>query len=111
MNPCRRAALQGALAGACPGEEISSRPHQEESDRHEQDAEYARAFQDCGIDWAELTTLEAAERIRAKSIRIQLTRALDVWSGMRRRAGNKNPPHWKRLLEVAKAADPDEWRD
>jgi serine/threonine protein kinase/Tfp pilus assembly protein PilF len=108
--PPRVAELQTDLALATHLEEIYSRPQLEEFDRHEQDAEYAQAFRDYGIDLAELSTEEASDRIRAKSIRLQLTRALDIWSGMRRVAGNKNPPHWKQLLEVAKAADNDEWR-
>src|SRR5262249_8109590 len=64
-----------------------------------------------GIDMATLPAAEAVERIRARSIRLELARALDFWSSMRRRAGHKESPDWKELLEVAKAADPDPWRN
>jgi serine/threonine protein kinase/Flp pilus assembly protein TadD len=74
-------------------------------------AAYARAFQGYGIDMAVLPVEEAAERIRGRSIRLELARALDFWSSMRRRRGNTGPPDWKRLLAVAKLADPDPWRN
>jgi serine/threonine protein kinase/tetratricopeptide (TPR) repeat protein len=110
--PARLLELQADLATAVHLEEIYSRPKSEDfGARREQDAEYARTFRDCGIDLVELTTHDAALRIRARSIRTQLTRALDIWSGMRRRSGNKGAPTWKHLLEVAQEADPDEWRD
>ena len=74
-------------------------------------AAYARAFQGYGIDTAVLPVEEAAERIRGRSIRLELARALDFWSSMRRRSGDTGPPDWKRLLAVAKLADPDPWRN
>jgi serine/threonine protein kinase/predicted Zn-dependent protease len=77
---------------------------------HEVAAEYAQAFYDYGIDVVSLSVPEAAELIRSRSIRRELARALDFWSSMRRRAGNQGAPDWKALLEVAKAADPDPWR-
>src|SRR5262249_34589833 len=42
--------------------------------------------------------------------RLELARALDCWSAVRRRAGKRGPPDWKQLLEVARVADPDAWR-
>ena len=93
-------------------EEICSHPKREDfSNRQEQDAEYAQAFQDYGIDLVVLSPADAAERIRARSIRIELAQALDIWSGVRRKAGTKGEPNWKHLLEVAKAADPDSSRN
>jgi serine/threonine-protein kinase len=77
----------------------------------EQDARYTRAFREYGIDLTTVTLAEAAERIRRRSIRRELARALDFWSSMRRRAGNTTSPTWQQLLEVARAADPDPWRD
>jgi serine/threonine-protein kinase len=74
-------------------------------------AAYARAFRDYGIDLAVLPTAEAAQRIRGRSIRLELARALDFWSSMRRHAGNQGPPDWKLLLAVARLADPDPWRN
>ena len=74
-------------------------------------AAYARAFEDYGIDMAVLPVEEAARRIRGRSIRLELARALDFWSSMRRRSGNTGPPDWKELLAIAKLADPDPWRN
>ncbi len=73
-------------------------------------AAYAGAFEEYGIDVAVLPAEEAAQRIHGRSIRLELARALDFWSSMRRRAGKTGPPDWKRLLAVAKLADPDPWR-
>ena len=74
-------------------------------------AAYARAFEDYGIDMAVLPVEEAAGRIRGRSIRLELARALDFWSSMRRRSGNTGPPDWKELLAIAKLTDPDPWRN
>jgi serine/threonine protein kinase/Flp pilus assembly protein TadD len=93
-------------------EDIYSQPKQEEfwTGLEQHDA-YARAFQQYGIDVTTLPRVEAAERIRARSIRRELARALDFWSFMRRRANDRKPPDWKGLLELAKAADHDDWRN
>jgi serine/threonine-protein kinase len=91
--------------------ELDSPPEKEDVfTGHEVDAEYARAFEDYGIDVAQLTLAEAAEHISGRRIRLELTRALDHWSSMRRRAGTQGVPNWQNLLEIAKAADPDPWR-
>jgi tetratricopeptide (TPR) repeat protein len=70
--------------------------------------EYARAFRDFGIDVERLEPAEAAERIRARTIAIELAAALDDWA----------LAHWehdsridRRLLAVARSADPDPWRN
>src|SRR5262249_25498461 len=75
-----------------------------------QDAACARAFRDYGIDLADLPVAEAARRLRERTVRLELARALDFWSAVRRRAGNPGPPDWKQLPAVARAADPDAWR-
>jgi tetratricopeptide (TPR) repeat protein len=110
-RPERLLQLQQDSAMALRLEEIFSHPKGEEyGNRLEGDAEYARAFRDYGIDLAVLPAAEAAERIKARSIRLELARSLDIWSGMRKSTGNPGPPDWKQLLEVAKTADPDPWR-
>jgi serine/threonine-protein kinase len=78
---------------------------------HEQDAAYAKVFADCGIDVATLPVAEAAERIRTRRIRHELVRGLEFWSLARRYANSQAPPDWKQLLEIAKAADQDVWRN
>jgi len=60
-----------------------------------------------------LPVAEAAQRIRGRSIRLELVRALDFWSGMRRRrnVADNHGPDWKALLTLARLADPDPWRN
>jgi serine/threonine-protein kinase len=80
-------------------------------DRVRADGEYARAFQDHGIDVDSLEPAQAAERIRAQAIRTELVAALDDWALLRRVTRKKSPEAWRRLLEIARLADPDPWRD
>jgi serine/threonine protein kinase/Flp pilus assembly protein TadD len=112
--------LQRDLAMALRLEDIYSQPRTEvvASGRKEdrryargEDDAYAQAFRDYGLDLASLPVADATEQIRSRGIRLELARALDLWSAQRRRAGSEGPPDWKQLLEVAKAADPDDWRN
>jgi tetratricopeptide (TPR) repeat protein len=104
--------LQKDVRMALRLEEIYSQPKRHEFwTGQEQDTSYAQGFQEYGIDVTALPLAEAAERIRARSIRRELARALDFWSVMRQRADNRKPPAWKQLLEIAKAADPDVQRN
>jgi tetratricopeptide (TPR) repeat protein len=80
-------------------------------DNASRDAAYREAFAECGIDVATLAPQEAAERIRKKSIRVQLAAALDDWALARRTLGKKVDPNWKTLLDVAREADPDPRRN
>ena len=75
----------------------------------QQDAEFARAFRDFGIDTEQLEPAEAAARITGRSIGRELAKGLDRWAAMRRRA--RNDPSWKKLVEIARQADPDVWRN
>jgi serine/threonine protein kinase/Flp pilus assembly protein TadD len=75
------------------------------------DAAYAKAFRDYGIDVESLEPAVAGERIRAKTIRLELAVALDNWARKRQRTRKADALCWKRLVVVARAADPDEWRD
>jgi tetratricopeptide (TPR) repeat protein len=79
------------------------------------DAKYAKAFQEYGIDVGSLEPAEAGARVRARTIRCELAVALDHWVKIRTTmpgGGRKaNDLLRKRLLEVARAADPDGWRN
>jgi serine/threonine protein kinase/tetratricopeptide (TPR) repeat protein len=92
------------------------------------DASYAEAFRRYGIDVDVLEPAEAARRIRSRSIRLDLAAALDSWADRRQGHLTKgkvwdgwpdqrdhdpeaSDSSWKRLIAVARAADPDEWRD
>jgi tetratricopeptide (TPR) repeat protein len=74
------------------------------------DALYAEAFRDYGLDVEALDVAEAAARVRACSISIELTAALDHWA-LARKATRKQEHGWKHLVAVARAADPDPWRN
>jgi tetratricopeptide (TPR) repeat protein len=84
-------------------------------DLKEEDTGNARAFKDYGIDVDALPRDEAAARLRARSIRYELAVFLDSWSHVRRRleAQGSRPrgKRWRELLELARAADPNPWRD
>src|SRR5262249_52356555 len=68
-----------------------------------------------GIESGWLGRDEGAMRIRGRSIRYELAVFLDSWSHVRRRLARKGSKQigkdWRELLEVARAADPDPWRD
>jgi serine/threonine protein kinase len=70
-------------------------------------ASYARAFRDFGIDVEALEPAEAAARIRAQTIWLELTMALDNWAREQRDMHPADDTGWKRLVAVARAADPD----
>jgi serine/threonine-protein kinase len=91
-------------------EEIYCRPRNHDFfSGKDQDLLYAVAFKEYGIDVAVLPVVEASRRIRQRSIRAQLVLALDLWANMRYRAGTR-VEDWRRLLEIAQAADDDPWR-
>ena len=98
-------------------EDVRARSTQNEAgfDLKEEDSGNARAFREYGIDIDALDRDEAARRIRARSIRYELAVFLDSWSHVRRRLAQLGSKpigkDWKELLEVARAADPDPWRD
>jgi tetratricopeptide (TPR) repeat protein len=108
-RPERLRELREDLAMTRRLEEVYSRPRVAEDFLGPAlDDEYARAFREYGIDVAALPVEEVAERIRSRSIRLELARALDFWSRARRAGGAAG---WQSLLDLAKAVDPDPWRN
>jgi serine/threonine protein kinase len=73
------------------------------------DREYLRAFAEYGVDIHSIPVEEAAQRLRAGSIAAELAAALDNWA-LARSSLAKGDKSWQRLIVLAKAADPDEWR-
>ncbi len=76
------------------------------------DAAYADAFREAGLDVAALPADEAVRRIRARppAVATALAAAVDDWAAIRRdrrkdRAGAAS------LASMARAADPDDWRN
>jgi serine/threonine protein kinase/Tfp pilus assembly protein PilF len=76
-----------------------------------EDASYALAFREYGIDVETLEPAEAAERVRARTICRELTVALDTWADNRKKSAKAHDMSWKRLAAVARVADPDPWRN
>jgi serine/threonine-protein kinase len=68
---------------------------------------YVAAFRKYGIDVDRLAPEEAVARIRARPIREQLAATLDHWVTLMGRDDQARP----RLLEIARQADPDPWRN
>jgi tetratricopeptide (TPR) repeat protein len=75
------------------------------------DAWFQVRFREVGLDLDALSAEEAAERLRRTTVAVELAVVLDQWAFARRKKlGWKNHPEWKRLLRVARLADPDGWR-
>jgi tetratricopeptide (TPR) repeat protein len=76
----------------------------------ETDHKYAQTFRESGFDVESLAPSATAERIKRSSVRLELATALDTWAGWRTThiAGDQV---WKRLIEAARLADPDPWRN
>jgi WD40 repeat protein/tetratricopeptide (TPR) repeat protein len=72
------------------------------------DAAYAEAFAWYALDVDALAPQQATEQVRASPICRQLSAALDDWSYSRKRLGTDG---WQRRLVLARAADPDHWRN
>jgi tetratricopeptide (TPR) repeat protein len=68
---------------------------------------YARAFAWYDLDLDGPSPQEVGDRIRTRSIRGQLAAALDHWAFLKKK-GSQARSH---LLAIARAADPDEWRN
>jgi eukaryotic-like serine/threonine-protein kinase len=77
------------------------------------DASYAWAFRMAGLDIDELEPDAAAAQIRTRPAGVipMLAAALDDWATQRRKARPKDIESSRRLIAVARAADPDETRD
>jgi len=74
-----------------------------------QDADYEEALRQYGLDVETLEVEEAAARVRAHEIAVDLAVALDDWANVRRqtRPGDKS---WQHLVAVARSADPEPMR-
>jgi serine/threonine-protein kinase len=75
------------------------------------DLDYAAAFRTFGIDPDRLDPEEAGKQIARRSAPVEMASYLDDWAMVRRAArGKKDEASWQRLLDAARAADPDPWR-
>jgi serine/threonine-protein kinase len=72
---------------------------------------YAEAFRRADLDFGALSAEEAGERIRQSSVATELAAVLGDWALTRLKVSKRSGPSLKHLLRVARAADPDPWRD
>ena len=81
------------------------------TDRARTDAEYARAFSAYGIDVDVLTPSVAGARIASRPIAVAIAGALDQWTFDRRKLDPPDLEGAGHLMAIAKASDPDPWRN
>jgi serine/threonine-protein kinase len=76
------------------------------------EADYRAAFASYGLDVDVLTTEEAARLLsgRPETELMEVAAALDDWALERRRL-QRPEAEWRRLVALARALDPDVWRD
>ena len=91
-------------------EEIRARGY-DEFDHAKADTDYGAAFREYGVDFDSVSTEAAVAWIRARSNALELVAIVDVWARERRVFAKRLQPEWKRLVDAAKAADPDLWRN
>jgi hypothetical protein len=74
------------------------------------DAEYAAAFREYGVDVDKFDPAEAGARLGASPVASELANALNQWTFIRR-GPVQNADGARHLVDVAKATDPDPWRN
>jgi tetratricopeptide (TPR) repeat protein/tRNA A-37 threonylcarbamoyl transferase component Bud32 len=75
------------------------------------DAEYAAAFRGYGVDLDALDPAEAGARLAKSPVAAELANALDQLAFLRRTPFLRDAAGERRIVAVAKAADPDRWRN
>jgi serine/threonine protein kinase/Flp pilus assembly protein TadD len=72
---------------------------------------YTVAFEQAGLDMEALPAEESAERIRQSTVAAEVAAALDLWALVRLELRRESDGSWQHFLRIARAADPDPWRD
>ena len=75
------------------------------------EAEYRSAFRDYGVDVDAVLPAEAGAKLAASPVAVELANALDQWTFLRRMPRHRETAGARRLVAIAKAADPDLWRN
>jgi len=83
----------------------------EHSDERKADSDYAAAFRAYGVDVDSLDPSAAGPLLAASPVAPELASALDQWAILRRGRVLRDPAGADRLVSVARAADPDAWRN
>jgi serine/threonine-protein kinase len=81
----------------------------ENYDAKQADREYAEAFRAFGLDLDATDPKQAAAKLAGRPSTAEVAAAIDEWCRVRRI--DLNVPSWQHLAEVARAADPDPWRN
>jgi tetratricopeptide (TPR) repeat protein len=82
-----------------------------EEDYNRVDTDYSRAFREYGIEAEALPEAEVTARVAASQIKFDLVLALGNWAEwLRTEKRPQDPARWQRLLAIARAADPEPWR-
>jgi tetratricopeptide (TPR) repeat protein len=74
------------------------------------DRRFGEIFRKSNLDVEGGSAEEAATRIGASTVVLELASFLDEWAMLRRAVNPQDEPRWQRLLRVAQTADPDAWR-
>ena len=74
------------------------------------DREYTAAFRDFGMDLDALYPENAGGALAGRPATAEIVAALDAWAANRVQWVDFKDPFSKRLIELARAADPDPWR-
>jgi serine/threonine protein kinase/Flp pilus assembly protein TadD len=74
-------------------------------------AEFERLFRTRGIDLRAQPAEEAAARIRGQFIAADLATMLDLWVGTSNWSEGRKDAWTRKLMAIARQADPDPWRD
>jgi serine/threonine-protein kinase len=80
-------------------------------DERKADSDYASAFRAYGVDVDSLDPPAAGRLLAASPVAPELASALDQWAILRRGRALHDPAGADRLVAVARAADPDPWRN
>jgi eukaryotic-like serine/threonine-protein kinase len=80
-------------------------------DERKASTDYAAAFRAYGVDVDSLDPSAAGRLLATSPVAAELASALDQWAILRRSRVLRDPVGADRLAAVARAADPDPWRD
>jgi serine/threonine protein kinase/Flp pilus assembly protein TadD len=75
------------------------------------DASYEKILRDWGLDLEQLSPEKAQEIIRGSSVAVELAAVLDHWAIVHLAAIGEADLIWRKILPVAQAADPHNWRN
>jgi serine/threonine protein kinase/Flp pilus assembly protein TadD len=74
------------------------------------DHRYGEILRKFNLDVEAGAAEKAGASVRASTVALELASFLDFWACLRRQLDPQHESRWKRLLDVARVADPDDWR-